>query len=170
MANFLLPALLIFTLRVADISLYTLRILMVTRGQKAWAWIFGFCQALIYVSAIRAVLSDLGNWLNMLGYAAGFATGLVVGMTIEKRLAIGHLLVRIISARHGLEIAERLRSAGYAVTEIPARGKDGMVSILVCNVLRRHINPVQKLVTDLDAEAFITAENVRPVQRGFWRA
>jgi len=163
------PALLIFTLRVVDISLYTMRIFMITRGRKAGAWIFGFAQAFVYVVAIRAVISDLGNWLNMLGYAAGFATGLVVGITIERRLALGHLLLRIISARHGMEIAENLRGAGFAVTEIPAHGKDGMVSLLICNIFRRHLDQVREIVTSLDEAAFITAEDVTPLQHGFWR-
>jgi uncharacterized protein YebE (UPF0316 family) len=105
----------------------------------------------------------------MLGYATGFATGLVVGILIERRLALGHLLLRIISASHGMEIAENLRNAGFAVTEIPAHGKDGMVSLLICNVFRRHLNQVLEIVGSLDEEAFITAQSVAPLQRGFWR-
>jgi uncharacterized protein YebE (UPF0316 family) len=169
MLVFIQPAIFIFTLRVVDISLYTMRLFMVTRGRKAGAWVFGFAQALVYVLAIRTVISDLGNFLNMLGYATGFATGLVVGILIERRLALGHLLLRIISASHGMEIAGHLRNAGFAVTEIPAHGKDGMVSLLICNVFRRHLNQVLEIVGSLDEEAFITAQNVAPLQRGFWR-
>lgn len=169
MLAFFQSALFIFILRVVDISLYTLRLFMLTRGRKAGAWLFGFAQAFVYVIAIRAVISDLDNWLNMIGYAAGFATGLVVGITIDRHLALGHLLLRIISARHGLEIAEHLRGAGFAVTEIPAHGKDGMVSLLICNIFRRHLDQVVEIITSLDEAAFITAEDVTPLQRGFWR-
>jgi uncharacterized protein YebE (UPF0316 family) len=65
-------------------------------------------------------------------------------------------------------LIERLREAGFAVTEVPARGKDGSVDLLECKVLRRHYSQVYKLVEETDPEAFVTVENVRPVQRGFW--
>jgi uncharacterized protein YebE (UPF0316 family) len=116
------------------------------------------------------VLSDLSNPLKILGYAAGFATGNVVGMLIEERLAIGHVQLSIVSSRRGAAITERLRAEGYAITEIPARGKDGVVSLLSCSVLRKNIDSVQRFVNEADESAFITVEDVRPLWRGFWRA
>jgi uncharacterized protein YebE (UPF0316 family) len=161
---------LIFLLRVSDMTLDTLRVLVVMRGRKAIAWVLGFFQASIFVLAISSVLSNLDNPLNVIGYAAGFATGNVVGMLIEERLAIGHIHLNIVSSRLGSAIAEHLRGQGYAVTEIPARGKDGMVSLLHVSVLRKNVDTVRKLVNEIDADAFITSEDVRPVRRGFWRA
>ena len=161
---------LIFLLRVCDMTLDTLRVLVVMRGRKGIAWVLGFFQASIFVLAISSVLSNLDNPLNVIGYAAGFATGNVVGMLIEERLAIGHIHLNIVSSRLGSAIAEHLREQGYAVTEIPARGKDGMVSLLHVSVLRKNVDRVRKLVNEIDADAFITSEDVRPVRRGFWRA
>jgi len=151
-------------------TLDTLRVLFVMRGKKGIAWLLGFFQASIFVLAISSVLNNVQNPINLIGYAAGFATGNVIGMMIEERLAVGHIQVSIVSPRFGPAIAEHLRSQGYAVTEIPARGRDGMVSLLSCSVLRRNVNRVRQLVNEIDAEAFITAEDVRPVRRGFWRA
>lgn len=166
----LLGAGLIFLLRVSDMTLDTLRVLVVMRGKKGIAWILGFFQASIFVLAISSVLSNLDNPLNVIGYAAGFATGNVVGMLIEERLAIGHTLISIVSSRRGSAIAEHLRDQGYAVTEVPARGKDGAVSLLNVSVLRKNVERVRKIVNDVDPDAFITAEDVRPIRRGFWRA
>lgn len=160
----------IFLLRVGDMTLDTLRMLMVMRGKKSLAWILGFFQAVIFVVAISSVLSNLTNVLNIIGYAAGFATGSVVGMAIEERLAIGHTHLRIVSSRRGTAVAEHMRSEGYAITEIPARGKDGMVTLLNCSVLRKDVDRVQKIINEVDPEAFITAEDVRPVRRGYFRA
>jgi uncharacterized protein YebE (UPF0316 family) len=165
-----LGALGIFVLRVSDMSLDTLRMLFVMRGRKPVAWVLGFCQSVIFVVAITTVLANLNNILNVIGYAAGFATGNVVGMLIEERLAIGHILLSIISSSRGSAIAECLREGGYAVTEIPARGKDGMVTLLNCNVLRKNVDGVRQLVKNVDDEAFITADDVRPLRRGYWRA
>lgn len=168
MLSILLSALLIFGLRIVDISLYILRFMMVMRGRKILAWTFGFCQALVYIIAMSVVLTNLGNWFNMVGYAAGFATGIVVGMWVEGKLAMGRLHLRIVSQGHGDEIAESLRLEGFGVTEIPAWGKDGMVNLLNCNILRRDESRVVRMVKELDDGAFITAEDIRHVERGFW--
>ena len=165
-----LMAALIFGLRVLDMTLDTLRVLFVMRGRRKIAWMLGFFQSAIFVTAISTVLSNLDNPLNIVGYAAGFATGNVLGMAIEERLAVGHTSVNIISSRLGSAIAEHLRKNGYAVTEVPARGKDGMVTMLNVLVLRRNADKARQLVDEIDPDAFITVEDVRPVRRGFWRA
>jgi uncharacterized protein YebE (UPF0316 family) len=165
-----LSAGLIFLLRVTDMSLDTLRVLFVMRGRKAISWILGFFQASVYLIAITTVIRDLTNPFNIIGYAAGFATGVVLGMVIEEKLAIGHVHMRIISSRLGSGVAERLRQEGYAVTEVPARGKDGMVTMLNCSVLRKDVKKVGFMVNEVDGEAFITSEEIRPIRRGFWRA
>ncbi len=165
-----LTALLIFGLRVSDMTLDTLRVLFVMRGKRPVVWILGFFQASIFVVAITSVLSNLDSPLSIIGYAGGFATGNLVGMVIEERLAVGHTHIRIISPKWGAAIAHRLRDEGYAVTEISARGKDGMVTILNCSVLRKNVDRVGRMISEIDETAFITAEDVRPIRRGFWRA
>lgn len=168
MLELILAALYIFVLRMVDVSAATLRILMVMRGRKLLAWVFGFFQALIFILAIQAVLSNIGNWLNILGYAAGFATGTVVGMRLEEWWAVGYGHIRVISSRHGAALAETLREAGYGVTEVPGRGRDGSVDLLGISVPRRKVRRVRELVQSIDPDAFITVEDVRPIARGFW--
>ncbi len=165
-----LAALLIFCLRITDMSLDTLRVLFVVRGRKPIAWALGFCQSAVYIIAITKVLSDLANPLTILGYAAGFATGNVVGMYVEEWLAIGHVQLQIVSRRRGVALAKALRLGGFGVTEIPARGRDGTVRLLSASVLRKDLPHAKQIVHETDAEAFITSEDVRPVRRGFWRA
>ncbi|NUM49203.1 MAG: DUF2179 domain-containing protein [Anaerolineales bacterium] len=169
-SEILLSALFIFGLRVTDQSLDTLRVLFIMRGRKGVAWVLGFFQALVFVTAISTVLSNIDNPANLIGYAAGFATGGVVGMWIEEKLAVGYSHIRIISSRLGAAITEKLRGEGFAVTEMSARGKDGMVTLINCSVLRKHTHRVEKLVHEVDESAFITTEDVRPLARGFWRA
>jgi uncharacterized protein YebE (UPF0316 family) len=166
----LASAVLIFFLRVGDMSLDTMRMLFVVRGQRKLAWVLGFCQSVIFVVAISSVLANLGNWLNVIGYAAGFATGTVVGMTIERRLAIGHTQLTVISSMRGTSVAEKLRDFGYAVTEIPARGKDGTVSVLHVSVIRKDLQHVESVIQAADPAAFVSAEDMRPLRRGFFRA
>jgi uncharacterized protein YebE (UPF0316 family) len=165
-----LGALGIFGLRVSDMTCDTLRMLFVVRGRKGIAWVLGFVQSAIFVIAITTVLQHLDNPLNIIGYAAGFATGNVVGMLIEERLAVGHVKISVVTQHLGAAVSTALRDGGFAVTEIPARGRDGMVSMLSVSVLRKDVSKVETIVYEKDADAFVIAEDVRPLSRGFWRA
>ena len=166
----LLMAVGIFFLRVGDMSLDTIRMLFVVRGRKAIAWGLGFGQSLLFVVAISSVLANLDNLITVLAYATGFATGNVIGMLIEERMAVGYLHFTIISSNRGAVIAEQLRKSGHAVTEIPARGKNGTVSMLNTNVKRKDMEHVETIVLKADPEAFITQDEIRPVRHGSWRA
>ena len=160
----------IFGLRVCDMTFDTLRVLFVVRGRKPQAWILGFLQSSLWVLAITSVLSNLGNLWNVIAYAGGYATGTVVGMALEERLAIGHSHMQIISSRRGSAIVEALRNAGHGVTELPARGRDGTVSVISISVRRRDIPRIKQEVEEIDVDAFITVEDIRPLHRGYWRS
>lgn len=164
----ILFALGIFALRLVNQSLDTVRFLMTIRGRKSAAWVLGFFETAIFVITLSAVISDLRNVLYVIAYSAGFATGNTVGVLIEERLAIGHMFLRIISPKRGSAIAKRLRKEGYGVTEIPARGKDGTVTILNVSVRRRDVKHVHDLAQKVDSRAFISSEETRPLRRGFW--
>jgi uncharacterized protein YebE (UPF0316 family) len=166
----LTSALFIFSLRVVDMSLDTVRVLFVMRGRKGIAWVIGFTQSLIFLVAFTSALKNINNPISFLAYAGGFATGNVVGIWIEDKLAIGYTYLRIISPCFGNKIAEQLRLQGFAVTEISGRGKDGMVNILNCSVLRRQAGQAIQTVQDIDPDAFITSQETSAIHRGFWRA
>ncbi len=168
--NVWIGALVIFGLRVLNMTLDTLRMLFMLRGKKTLSWVFGFIVSLIYVVLLTSILSNLNSLLYIVAYAAGFATGGVVGMWIEERLAIGFTHIQIISPRRGTVMAQKLRENGFAVTEIPARGKDGMVSMLNLSVRRSQVMDIEKIINECDNAAFVTSEDVRPMRRGFFRA
>ena len=89
-------------------------------------------------------------------------------MWIEERMAIGYLRLEVVSSGHGVELAEKLRENGFAVTELAARGKDGMVSMLSITVLRKRVSLAEKIIAEVDDRAFMTSEEMRGVRRGFW--
>jgi uncharacterized protein YebE (UPF0316 family) len=165
-----LVALGIFFARTVNIAMDTLRFMFTLRGKKALSWIFGFIESVLFVLVIGSVLTNLGNVLNLIGYAAGFATGNVIGMMIEKRLAIGFTHFSIISRGRSTEIADGLRNEGFGVTEIPARGRESSFMLVDCRVRRKQADIVEKLVLEIDPDAFITAEEVTPRRSGIWRA
>ncbi|MHC1773071.1 MAG: DUF2179 domain-containing protein [Flexilinea sp.] len=165
-----LGGILIFFLRLCDMSMDTLRVLFVVRGKKLPVWFLGVAQSALYIIAISKVLKGDNNPITILGYATGFATGNIIGMQIEERLAIGFKKVSIISRDDGTEIALALRKAGYGVTELCGKGKDGYVCMIQTNVKRKHVKDVEKIANGIDENAFITSDDFNPVNRsGFWR-
>lgn len=164
----LLIALGIFALRVLNQSLDTLRVMMMMRGRQLVTWLLGFAETVIFVITLSTVINDLNNLLNIVGYAAGFATGNVLGVWVEGRLALGYIHLRVISPKRGSAVAGKLRQEGYAVTEIPARGRDGAVTLLNISIRRKDVTRVRQLVQEVDEGAFITGEEMLPIGRGFW--
>jgi uncharacterized protein YebE (UPF0316 family) len=161
--------LMILVLRTTDLTLATLRMLVVIRGRRGLAWGLGFVQALFFVTAVVAVLSYLQNPWNLVAYALGFATGNVVGIAIEARLAPGHILLRIVSPARADTITEGLRLNGWGATQMAGRGGEGTVGVILCFVQRREIEDARRLILQADPEAFVTVENVRSLHGG-WRA
>lgn len=164
----LLTALLIFLVRVASIAMDTLRFMLTMRGKQGIAWVLGFVETVLYVISIGVVLSDLNNVLNIVAYSAGFATGNVAGMKIEKRLAIGFAHIKVISKSKGMAVAEVLRAMDYAVTEIRAHGMDGPVTQLDLTVRRKDVKSVEAHSLAADPDAFITIEDITPLRSGYW--
>jgi len=157
---------LIFGLRIVDVSLDTMRVLNAVRGNRMVAASLGFFQALIWIVAVGNAIKHLNSWYHILGYAAGFATGTLVGITIERALAYGLSTVRIVSQHGGVEIAEALRERGYGVTEIPGFGRDGGVEIVHSVVQRQHLGEVMRIVDRWDSKAFVTVEEPRVLRGG----
>jgi uncharacterized protein YebE (UPF0316 family) len=162
--------LVIFCLRIFDVSLSTVRILLAVRGQKVIVPIIGFFEVLIWVFAVGNAIRHLNSVWHVLGYASGFATGTIVGLWIEERLAIGIATMRIITQHIGAGLASALRELGCGVTEFSAAGREGPVEVVFTVVPRRKIPAVMAEVDRWDPEAFITIEEPREIRRGWMYA
>ena len=128
-ASPLLGPLLIFSLRIVDVSCDTMRVLFAIRGRRGIAALLGFAQAFIWIFAVGNAVKHLDSVWHILGYASGYAMGTFVGITIERAVAYGMATVRIVSKHGGVEIAEALRNLGYGVTEMAGFGREGGVEI-----------------------------------------
>lgn len=164
-----LGALFIFCLRLVGVSMGTIRILMAVRGRRLMAGLIGFFEVTIFLVAISQVVTNIGNWWNVVGYAGGFAMGTIVGITIENKLAIGLAEVSIISMGKGMEIAEALRDEGYGATEFLGAGHSNIVDLVKAVVRRKEVPSVVATTSSTDDEAFITVQDMQSAYRGRWR-
>jgi uncharacterized protein YebE (UPF0316 family) len=171
-ALFALPfgPLLIFAMRVADVSLGTVRLITLVRGNRLLAAAIGFVEVLIWIVAVGSVLQHLTSPYHIVGYAGGFAAGTYVGVTVEGYLALGTVVVRaIIPDESDGATAHQLRQAGYAVAEVDGRGRDGPVDILNTVVDRKEAPRVIETIEAHAPRSFVTVEEVRTVRRGLLR-
>ncbi|MFH1686418.1 MAG: DUF5698 domain-containing protein [bacterium] len=156
----------IFFARVVDVTLGTIRIIMVARGDRWVAVVLGFFEVLIWLAVIGQIMNHLTGIQHYLGYAAGFAAGNYVGMTIEQRLSMATVLIRIVIPReHAEELWTLLFDQGYRLTRMEAEGSRRPVTIIFSILRRSHVAEVVKLVRQFDGRAFYTIENVRTAQQ-----
>jgi uncharacterized protein YebE (UPF0316 family) len=161
----MIPAL-IFLARVADVSIGTVRIVFISKGMKMLAPLLGFFEILIWLLAMTKIFENLDNWLYFVAYAAGFATGNLVGLLIEEKLALGHANLRIITQKSGLQLAQQLSDDGYGVTWNDAHGSRGDVTIIYCVIKRADFPHVTKVIKKYNPHAFYTIEDIRFANQG----
>ncbi len=158
----LLP-LLIFLSRIVDVTLDTLRIVFISRGNKVIAPILGFFEILIWLVAITRIMENLDNLTTYFAYAAGFAVGNYVGLRVEEKLAMGMQIIRIITGRNASELIESLREKGFGVTAVDAEGKEGPVHVIFLITKRQVAKEVISIVNNYNPKAFYSIEDVRSV-------
>ena len=156
--------LLIFSARVVDVSLDTIRILFISKRLKYLAPVIGFFEVLVWLLAMKQVMQNLDNIGYMFAYAAGFATGNFVGMYIEQLLSIGKVIIRIIS-KDCDGLVETLRASGCGVTSIEGQGMGGPVKIIFSIINRSDINKVVAKIREFNPQAFYSLEDVSSVRQ-----
>ncbi|HBG62581.1 MAG TPA: hypothetical protein DDX37_12240 [Candidatus Omnitrophica bacterium] len=159
---FLLP-MFIFLARICDVSMDTLRIMLLSRNKKFIAPLIGFFQVLIWLFAFRQIIMNLSNPLCYIGFAGGFATGTYVGMIIEEKLAIGFQILRIITRKKASRLIEYLQNKGYGVTRVEGEGLSGKVDIIYIIVRRSEISWLVDMVKQYNPNAFYTIEDVSSI-------
>ena len=159
--TYILLPVLIFLARLIDVSLGTIRIIYVSRGRKYLAPLIGFIEILVWLVAIGKVMQNLSNIYCYIAYAGGFAAGNYIGMLIEEKLAMGTLIIHIITSKDAATLIENLKKSGYGVTSINAEGGSGQVCIIYSVIKRSALKEVVAIVQRFNPNAFYSLEDVR---------
>ena len=154
----LVDLLLIFLLRVADVSIGTVRIVILGRGSRGRAALLGAVESFIWVLAAARVLDGLDDIWRMVAFAAGYGAGTALGVTMERWLALGSALVRIVAPSSSPRAAEGLRALGYAVTVLAGDQSGDEVRVSLVVVPRRRLKDVYREIARLNPEALVTIE------------
>ena len=157
---------LIFLSRIADVSIGTVRVILVSRRLKYLAPLAGFFEVLIWILVIGQIMKNLSSPICYVAYAGGFAAGNFIGILIAEKLSIGMVLVRVIFPKQANGLIDRLRERQYGVTSIDGQGANGPVQVVFTIVPRREAYAVVELVKEFDPEAFYSIEDDDFVERG----
>ncbi len=163
----LLPAL-VFAAELCVVTLSTVRIICLGRGQKGLASAIGFFEVSIWLFAIGQIMQNLSNLGCYLGFAGGFTAGNYLGMTLEEKMALGSVVVRVITRRDAGALVEGLRQAHFGVTSIDAQGATGPVQIVFTVVKRKQMAEVAGIVKRFDPRAFYSVDNLHSTAAGIF--
>lgn len=158
---------LIFLGRLTDVTLGTLRIILIGRGMRKMAPLVGFLEVLVWLLVLTTVIEHLDRPLNFIAYAAGFAAGTYAGMYVEGKIALGLVAVRVITEADCSDLLARLREERFGATDFAARGLQGRVRFILTILPRRDLDRLIDLVRQLHPHAFVTVSDVRAASEGY---
>lgn len=159
--------LLIILIQLLYVPMLTLRTICMVKNLKIFTSIFGFLEAFIYIFGLAVVLSGEQNVVEMIVYALGFGLGLLVGIFVEQKLAIGYTSVQV-NIRHGNEeMVSELRNQGFGVTVYSGEGKYGERKRLDILTRRKRENELMKCIFKYEPEAFVMSFEPKTFKGGY---
>lgn len=166
---FLLPVVIFFG-RIMDVSLGTLRVVFIGKGQKKIASLMGFVEVFIWIIIISEILTRANDLVSYLSYAAGYAAGVYVGLLLEERIAFGFVSCRIYTTNKGAELMELLKKQEFGATILQGKGSFGKeVSIIETVVDRKRLDDAMKIIEGIDEKVFIVVNDIRDKYSGYFR-
>lgn len=161
---FLIPFL-IFLSRIIDVSLGTIRIILANKGIKKVASIIGFFEVLLWIIVISAVMENLNNYLSYFAYAIGFSLGTYVGISLEEKISLGQVRLRVITKKDLKEMIDDMKPTKYVFVSENVNSSDGKIKIINAFIERKYLKVVLDKIKKRDKEAFYTVEDLKMIKR-----
>ena len=164
--NTLLIGFLIFIARICDVSIGTVRTIVTVQGRSVLAFSLAIFELLIWITVVSTVIHKIKDQpILALFYAFGYATGNVVGIAVERKIALGIIVLRVFTRTAGKQMADRLRNMGQPVTIFRGEGMRGPVDELYIACRRRNLKKMLGVVKEEDPNAFYITEMARDVRK-----
>ncbi|MCP8970925.1 DUF2179 domain-containing protein [Ectobacillus ponti] len=160
--------LLIFCIQVVYVAMLTLRLILIVKGVRYLAACMGAVEIGIYVIGFKLVLDHLDTPVHFIIYCIGYGAGILAGLKLEEKLALGYVTIQINTAVTTGALHEGLRENGYGVTSWPAEGREGLRTIVTVVVKRKYEQRVYELVRSIDPESVIVSYEPKFLLGGFF--
>ncbi len=161
----------IFFAKLVEVSLATVRNVLINRGEKMKGACIGFFEVLIWLILVNNVLSSITeDPIKVVVYCLAFAMGNYVGVIIEGKLAIGTSCIQAVVGVDQVEdVSTAMRERGFGVTKLKGEGRDGPVEVLMIFLKRKCLEEASKVIRDISPSALITVNDVRQLKNGYIR-
>jgi uncharacterized protein YebE (UPF0316 family) len=156
----ILPVL-VFLAETCVVTLSTVRTIFITRGMKGLAAFLGFFEISIWLFAMAQVMQNLSSLDCYVAFAGGFSLGNFLGITIERKLALGTVGLHVATRRNAAPLIAALRAGDHAVTSFDAQGSTDPVRVVITAVRRKELSDVISAVKCYDPDAFYTAHDLQ---------
>ncbi|WP_206093802.1 DUF2179 domain-containing protein [Paludifilum halophilum] len=158
----------IFFIQIAYVTVSTLRLIMMMKGNAKLASIISFGEVFIYMLGLATVLENMDSWYNLVIYCFGFALGVYTGSLIEERLAMGYVTVQVITRKEDSDMPQQLRNFGFGVTSWLGEGLSGERLVLMVLTKRKRQKELVSRVKEIDPHAFVVSSEPKTFVGGFW--
>lgn len=167
MGILIINMLMIIALRICDVSLATVRTILLTKGMSKVAAMIGFVEVIVYIKVLGNVVSQLDNWWYLIAYAIGFSLGNLIGSRVERLLAFGDVQMRLIINNEYRYIIDELRAKGFGITIFRGEGKDGERLMVLITLKRKRVNEVYDYLQKKEIKAFISVNDITSHSGGY---
>ncbi|MRX72648.1 DUF2179 domain-containing protein [Bacillus lacus] len=160
--------LIILVINIVYVSFFTIRMILTLKGQRYLAAFISTIEVVIYVIGLGLVLDNLNQIQNLAAYAVGYGIGVIVGMKIEEKLALGYITVNVISTETDKDLPKLIREKGYGVTDWVANGLEGDRLSMQILTPRKYELRLYDTIKEFDPKAFIIVYEPKSIHGGFW--
>ena len=158
----------ILVINIVYVSFFTIRMILTLKGQKYLAAFMSMFEVVIYILGLGLVLDNLNAIQNIIAYAVGYGTGVIVGMKIEERLALGYITVDVVSSNPDLSFTKKLREKGFGVTSWRSYGMEGERLSMQILTPRKYERKLYEEIKAIDPKAFMVTSEPTMIHGGFW--
>lgn len=164
----ILMVLIIFSINIIYVTFFTLRMILTLKGFRYIAALISVVEVLVYIVGLGLVLDNLNEIQNLVAYALGYGTGVIIGTKIEEKMALGYIMVNVITTNTETNMSEILREEGYGVTNWDAHGLDGDRMAMQILTPRKYELKLYTKLKEIDPKVFIIAYEPKSIHGGFW--
>lgn len=166
--NAYLVVIIILVINIVYVSFFTMRMILTMKGRRYIAALVSMVEVVIYIIGLGLVLENLNEIQNIVAYALGYGIGVIIGMKIEEKLALGYITVNVVSSNPDIAFTRKLREKGYGVTSWFSYGMDGDRLSMQILTPRKYELQLYETIQTIDPKAFIISYEPKQIHGGFW--
>ena len=162
----------IFVGKLSEVSLGTLRIVLINRGVRTAGALIAFGEIMLWLIVASTVLSGFMNdFLKGVVYALAFACGNYLGSWLDELLAFGLSSVQVVipDIHEAKLVEESLRARDFGVTSMEVHGRDCDHYMLTMTIKRKRLTEVIRWLEDNCENAVITVADIKSQRGGYFK-